>query len=202
MKNRTQTGFTLYELLTTMLIVGVVLAYGVPNMQSFRQNSRMTAAANDLHSSFHLARTEAARAKVPITICASADSMALPPDPLPTCGGELEAGWVVFEDRNGDIVIDAGEPILRRFPAIGNDIDVNTTGPDDYFSFASTGLGRGEQIVGIAPLATMVLCDPRGNITGGGGKSTARVLIVTPLGRAAVLADVSQVAFHDPDDEC
>ena len=49
---------------------------------------------------------------------------------------------------------------------------------------------------GTAPLAKMVLCDPRGNVTGGGGKSTARVLIVTPLGRAMVLADEAQVAFH------
>ncbi len=40
----------------------------------------------------------------------------------------------------------------------------------------------------------MVLCDPRGNITGGGGKSTARVVIVTPLGRAMVLAEIDQVA--------
>lgn len=191
MKNRTQTGFTLYELLTTMLIVGVVLAIGVPNMQSFRQNSRMTAAANDLHSSFHLARSEASRAKTSITICASADSMAA----IPTCGGELEAGWVVFEDRNGDITIDAGEPILRRFPAVTAGIAINTVGPDDYFSFAATGLGRGN-VNGTPPLATMVLCDDRGNVRGGGGKSTARVLVVTPLGRATVLADEGQVAFH------
>ena len=191
MKNKNQTGFTLYEVLTTMLIVGVVLSLGIPNMQSFRQNSRMTAAANDLHSSFHLARSEATRAKTPITICASADSMA----DLPTCGGGLGAGWIIFADTDGDITVDAGEAVLRRFPAIENGIVVNTTGPDDYFSFASTGLGRGN-VTGTAPLATMVLCDPRGNITGGGGKSTARVLIVTPLGRAMVLADEAQVAFH------
>lgn len=194
MKTKTQTGFTLYELLTTMLIVGVVLALGVPNMQSFRQNSRMTATANDLHSSFHLARSEAARAKTSITICASADSMAVDPA-LPTCGGELEAGWVVFEDRDGDIVVDVGEPILRRFPTVSAGIVINTVGPDDYFSFASTGLGRGN-VTGTPPLATMVLCDDRGNIRGGGGKSTARVLIVTPLGRATVLADEGQVTFH------
>ncbi len=197
MKNRTQTGFTLYELLTTMLIVGVVLSIGVPNMQSFRQNSRMTAAANDLHSSFHLARSEASRAKTSITICASADSMAA----TPTCGGELEAGWIVFEDRGvaptflPNVVVDPGEPILRRFPAVTAGIVINTVGPDDYFSYASTGLGRGT--IGVTPpLATMVLCDVRGNIRGGGGKSTARVLVVTPLGRATVLADEGQVAFH------
>jgi type IV fimbrial biogenesis protein FimT len=191
MKNRNQTGFTLYELLTTMLIVGVVLSLGIPNMQSFRQNSRMTAAANDLHSSFHLARSEASRAKTPITICASADSMTA----NPTCGGELEAGWIVFEDSDGDITVDGGEPILRRFPAVTAGIVINTVGPDDYFSFASTGLGRGN-ILASPALAVMMLCDDRGNVRGGGGKSTARVLVVTPLGRATVLADEAQIAFH------
>jgi type IV fimbrial biogenesis protein FimT len=188
---KTEKGFTLYELLTTMLIVGVILAIGVPNMQSFRQNSRMTAAANDLHSSFHLARSDASRSKSNVTICASADSMAT----LPTCGGEIEAGWVVFEDRDGDIRIDTGEPILRRFPPMDDGIVVDTVGPDDYFSYASTGLGRGN-VNGTPPLDTMVLCDDRGNIRGGGGKSTARVLVVTPLGRATVLAEETQITFH------
>lgn len=191
MNPRNQTGFTLYELLTTMTIIGVVLAIGVPNMASFRQSSRITSTANDLHSSFHLARSEAARAKTSITICASADSMAA----IPTCGGELEAGWIVFEDRDGDIVVDAGEPILRRFPSVAEGIVINTTGPDDYFSFASTGLGRGN-VTGTPPVSTAVICDERGNVRGSGGKSAARVLVVTPLGRATVLADEAQIAFH------
>lgn len=191
MKKKTQTGFTLYELLTTMLIVGVVMAVGIPNMQSFRQNSRMTAAANDLHSTFHLARSEAARAKTNITICASADPFAA----TPVCSGGLEAGWVVFEDRNGDIAVNGTDAVLKRFPPVNNSISINTTGPDDYFSFAPTGLGRGN-VTGTPPVATMMLCDSRGNIRGGGGKSTARVLVVTPLGRATVLADETQITFH------
>ncbi len=129
MKNKIQAGFTLYEVLTTMLIIGVVLSFGIPNMQSFRQNSRMTAAANDLHSSFHLARSAATRAKTPITICA----IAVPATEPPTCGGNLGAGWIVFQDTNGDITLDADEPILRQFPAIGNDIVIYTDRPDDYF---------------------------------------------------------------------
>ena len=191
MKISTQTGFTLYELLTTLLIVGIVLSLGIPNMQSFRENSRMTAVANDLHSTFHLARSEASRSKTNITICASANSMAA----VPTCGGELEAGWIIFEDRNGDIAVNGADSVLRRFPPVANAIAINTTGPDDYFSYAPTGLGRGN-ITGTAPVATMVLCDDRGNVRGGGGKSTARVLVVTPLGRATVLADESQITFH------
>lgn len=188
MTNKTQTGFTLYELLTTMLIVGVVLSLGVPNMRSFRQNSRMTATANDLHSSFYLARSEALRAKTNITICASADSM----EAIPICSGEFEAGWIVFEDRDANLVVDADEPILRRYPAVNADISIRTTGPDDYFMYASTGFGR-RDIALTTPVSVMVMCDSRGNITGGGGKSTARVIIVTPLGRAAVLGGKAQV---------
>ncbi len=195
MKQRTQTGFTLYELLTTLLVVGVVLSLSVPNMQAFRLNSSMTSTANDLHSSFHLARSEASRSKTNISICASADSTAA----VPTCGGELEAGWVVFEDRDGDIVIDAGEPIIKRFGPIQQDIAITTTGPDDYFSFASTGIGRtptAGPFAGTPPLDVAVLCDARGNITGAGGRSTARVLVVTPLGRATILSEEAQVTFH------
>jgi type IV fimbrial biogenesis protein FimT len=191
MKNRTQTGFTLSELLTTLMIVGVALSLGVPNMQSFWKNSRMTAAANDLHSAFHLARTEASRTKSNITICGSTNPMA----PSPNCDSELDDGWILFVDTDGDIDHDNGEQIIRRGAPAKYDIVINTPYTNDYFSFAPTGLGRGN-ITGTPPISTIVLCDARGNVTGGGGKSTARVLVVTPLGRAAVLADESQVAFH------
>ena len=189
MKNKTQTGFTLYELLTTMLIVGVVLAIGVPNMQSFRQNSRMTSVANDLHSSFHLARSEASRAKNNITICASLDPMGNAPD----CdiGAEFEDGWVVFQDTNADLTVDAGEDILRRFPALDASITITSNGTRDYFTFASTGLGR--TVLGETPISAAILCDERGNPAGTGTRTAARVLVVIPLGRASVLRDEDQI---------
>lgn len=191
MAQKNQSGFTLYELMIVLLIVGVVLSYGIPNMTEFRQNGRMTSTANDLHSSFHLARSEAARSKTNITICASANSMA----DAPTCGGEFEAGWIVFEDNDGDIAVDGGEAILHRFPPTHDSIIIKTTGPDDYFSFAPTGLGRGN-ITGTEPVASIVICDVRGNVTAAGGSSAARVLVVTPLGRATVLRETEQITFH------
>lgn len=189
MKNRTQSGFTLYELLTTMLIIGVVLALGVPNMTAFRQNSRMTAAANDLHSSFHMARTEASRSKDNITICASLD----PNGATPACdvAAEFENGWVVFQDSNADLSIDAGEAVLWRFPALATNIIVTTDGTRDYFTYSST--GRGRTVAGQTPVSTVVMCDERGNVVAAGGQSAARIVIVTPLGRATVLRDKGQI---------
>lgn len=192
MNKRTQSGFTLYELMVTLTIVGIVLMVGIPNMGAFRQNSRMISTANDLHSSFYLARSEAARAKANITICASADSM----DDPPSCGGEFEDGWIIFQDDDGDIVVDAGEAILRRLPARHESLNIDTTGMGDYFSYAATGLGRGQVLALPPPVTVAVICDVRGNETGPGGRSTARVLVITPLGRATVLRDVAQIDFH------
>ena len=204
MNKRIQSGFTLYELMVTLTIAGIVLMVGIPSMGEFRQNSRMTSTANDLHSSFYLARSEAARSKAIITICASADSMVDDPPISPSCSGEFEDGWIVFVDDNlngivdasdGNIAVDNGESILRRFPARHESLTLDTTGMGDYFSYAATGLGRG-QVLADPPVTTAIMCDVRGNVTASGGRSAARVLVITPLGRATVLRDEDQVTFH------
>lgn len=188
MKTNRENGFTLYELLITIMVVGVIMALGIPNFSDFTANSRMTATANDLHASFLLARSEAARSKANVTICASADPLA----GNATCGGTLASGWIVFQDDNGNVVRDAGEAMLRAYPAPPAGININTVGAGDYFSYAPSGLGRGDVGVGTA-LRVAVMCDDRGNVFGGGGASTARVVVVTPIGRAAVLREVDQV---------
>lgn len=193
MNTKYQNGFTLYELLITLLIVGVVMSIGLPGLSSFTQSSRISTAANDLHATFQLARSEAARAKTTITICASNNSMI----PAATCGGTLEDGLIVFVDLNSDAVRDAGESILRALPAVDSSIDIITNGPPpgaNYFSFAATGLGAGSiRINGDPAIQTARFCDDNGNFVAAGGSSAARVLIVTPIGRAMVLREVAQV---------
>ncbi len=189
MTNRYQSGFTLYELLITMLVIGIVLTVGIPSLGVFTQNSRITSTANDLHSSFYLGRSEAARSKSNITICASANSMAA----AAACGGTFDGGWIIFIDLNGDIQrAGAGENVLRRYPAIDDAIDISTNAGANYFSFAPTGLGRGD-IGGLPSVQTAVICDGRGNVVAAGGNSAARFLVITPIGRATVLRDVAQI---------
>ena len=189
MTNRYQSGFTLYELLITMLVIGIVLTVGIPNLGVFTQNSRITSTANDLHSSFYLGRSEAARSKSNITICASANSMAA----AAACGGTFDGGWIIFIDLNGDIQrAGAGENVLRRHPPIPDTIDISTNAGANYFSFAPTGLGRGD-IGGLPSVQTAVICDGRGNVVAAGGNSAARFLVITPIGRATVLRDVAQI---------
>jgi type IV fimbrial biogenesis protein FimT len=189
MKTTEQYGFTIYELLITMLVVGIILTIGVPNFSSFTKNSRITATANDLHSSFLLARSEAARSKSNITICASDNPM----NPAAACGGSFDNGWIIFIDLNGDLIrAGAGENIIRAYAAIPSTLNIVTNGGSGYFGFSPTGLGRGD--VGAQPaVQTARICDSRGNAIAAGGASSARILIVTPIGRATVLRDVDQI---------
>ena len=188
MNKTTQYGFTLYELMITVIIAGIVLSLGIPNLVEFRANSRMTSSVNDLHSAFHMARSEAARAKDNITICASTNALAADAD----CGGTFAEGWIVFQDTDGDIARDAGEPLLRSHDAIPTQVKISTPGMGQYFSFASTGLGRGD-VTGQPPISAAIFCDKRGNVRAVGANSAARALVVTPLGRATVVRDKARI---------
>ena len=189
MSKTKQHGFTIYELLITMLMIGIILSIGVPNMSGFMQNSRITGTANDLHASFQLARSEAARSKSNITICASDNSM----DAAAACGGTFNDGWIIFIDLNGDLARGGGgENILRAHPAIPDGLSIATNAGADYFGYAPSGLGRGD-VGGVEAVSRARICDQRGNIVAAGDWSAARILVVTPIGRAVVLRDIDQI---------
>ncbi len=184
MDKRTQAGFTLYELLITVLIVGVILTFAVPNMQDFARNSRMTSTANDLHAAFHLARSESSRAKTNITVCASSNSTTAGAD----CQGTWNQGYIVFVDTNGDLSrAGATETVLRAHGPIADGVTMAVADDATFFSFASTGLGR--TIVGNTAVSQIVMCDDRGNITAAGGASASRLFVITPLGRGTIYRD-------------
>lgn len=189
MDKRRQTGFTLYELLITFLVVGVVLTLGIPNFAEFTQNSRLTSTSNDLLSSFQLARSEAARSKTNITICASNN----PLDAAANCGGTFNDGWIIFIDTNGDLVrAGAGENVLRAHPAPPSGVSVTTNAGATYFAFAGTGLGRGD-VGGVPALQTAMICDDRGLDLAPGGRATARRLVATAIGRATIISDLAMI---------
>ncbi len=186
MKKRTQTGFTLYELLITVLIVGVVLTLGIPNMTEFTRNSRITTTVNDLHAAFLVARAEAARAKTNITICASDNSM--------TAGANCQGGWddgfIVFVDDNGDRTrAGIGETVLRAHPAIAEGVSLAVENDATSFTYTASGLGSG--VAG--SVSRIIVCDPRGVGESSKDYSYGRLFVATPLGRATVLRDYGLV---------
>jgi type IV fimbrial biogenesis protein FimT len=184
MDKQRQMGFTLYELMITVTVVAIVLAFGIPNLRQFTLNSRMTSAANDLHATFMMARTEAAHAKSNVIICASADPMG-----AAECNGTWDQGYVAFidEDDDADLARD-GAAVLRAHPPADTGVLLRVAGGATYFMYAPSGLGR-RDVDNNTPLSQVVICDERGNVTAAGGNSAARLFVTTPLGRATIVRD-------------
>ncbi|MDH3640949.1 MAG: GspH/FimT family pseudopilin [Gammaproteobacteria bacterium] len=196
-----QKGFTLLELMVTLVVVAVILGFGLPGFQQLVQNNRMTSAANDLLAALNVARSEAVKRATPVSVCASNN----PTAPLPACSGVPGMnGWVVFVDNadtdgngvpDGNIIIEPGETILQTHPALDPTLTANSNGA--YASFAATGFTRNVLAAG-TPLGTALFCDVRGNITIGTDQlgnvlSAARVVIVAPTGRGQVLRTTTDV---------
>jgi type IV fimbrial biogenesis protein FimT len=191
-----QGGFTLIELMFVILVLAVLLSIGIPNMRDFLRNGRMTGYANDLLADINLARTEAVKRRALVTICASANPTATSPTCAATTSTSAFTGWVVFVDdadpnaanaNDGNDVIDTGETILRRHDAI-----VATAKSDTGFlSFADSGFSRASG--GTASATYVVMCDSRGNVDSGSGRSAARALTISRTGRPGVTRSVSDI---------
>jgi type IV fimbrial biogenesis protein FimT len=198
MNAKREQGFTILELMVTLLVIGIVLGFGVPNFMEFQRNNAITAAANDLVSAVLLARTEAVKRSASVTLCASPNATA----PVPACGVGPNTGYIVFVDdvdplvanaTDGNAVVDgAAETILLRHgPPTGT---ITIASDSFYVSYGSNGFVVPNAAGQAQPSLTDVLfCDDRGN-RDAGGFSTARVVNVAPTGRAQIFRSQDDVA--------
>jgi type IV fimbrial biogenesis protein FimT len=182
-----QAGFTLIELMFTIVVLAVLLGIGVPNFRDFVRNSRLTSAANDLLTDVNLARSEAVKRRVPVTLCKSANGSS-----CDTSATSPFRRWIVFVDDadpaanvadDGDGEVDGSEPILKdrtvsatlTAPAAGRRLIYQPSG----FPVAD----------GANRLTRLLFCDARGSAISVGGVSAARGVTVSATGRAAVTRD-------------
>jgi type IV fimbrial biogenesis protein FimT len=109
-------GFTLIELIITIIVGSVVVALAVPSFQTMIASNRTTALANEMVIALNLARSEAIKRGAGVSICRSNGGA--------TCNGTSWAqGWIVFVDdnRNGILEIADGDELLRAWDAVKGD---------------------------------------------------------------------------------
>lgn len=109
-----QMGMTLVELLITVAVVGVLMAVGVPEMQSFLQRRALDAQVDTFMNSLRFARSEALKAGTRVSMCISSNPAAATPACSASGADGWAAGWIVFRDLDGDGAVDNGTDIILR----------------------------------------------------------------------------------------
>ena len=179
-------GFTLIELMITLIIVGILLGIGVPSLKSFMQSNQLIAATNELISALHVARSEAIKSNSRVTICSSNNGT--------TCSGNNDwtDGWVVFVDANGDL---AGTGAVCTAPNtdcllrvhdgfIDNQLTVSGEDANsaDITSFTFTSRGMPKATTGAAQSGTFSIC----SLDDGGNTIGSRAVVLSLSGRVRV----------------
>ncbi len=151
-------GFTLIELILTLFLAALVLTVGVPNFQETMRDNRMVTQTNALVTALNIARSEAIKRSVRITVCKSKNQS--------TCSGdaEWENGWIVFSDQDKDGTFDgAPEEVISTSAGLSGNNTLRTNANfSNFITFTSSGESRGNP----GNSGTFSLCDARGATKG------------------------------------
>ena len=167
-RGRYLAGYTIIELMITIAIAAILLGLVVPSFQSVLASTRQSSNLNSLISSFHLARSEAAKRGHKVVICKSHDGQ------ICNTSNRWDQGWIVFADRDGDRSRTMDEHLIQvrdPFPAGQNLAYRRGVGSSHYITYHPTGFTRTN--------GTFTFCDQR-------GADHAKALILYKTGRTRI----------------
>ena len=128
MKRFYSQGYTLLELLVTIVVIGAVTAIGSAPMKSFFVQNEVRDIAWDLRMSMKLARAEAMTRGVDAILCSTTD--------LSSCSGvagNWNQGWLVGVDLNNDGAINEAQNELIKVYDVDDNTQVTVTPNDPAF---------------------------------------------------------------------
>jgi type IV fimbrial biogenesis protein FimT len=184
-------GYTLIELMSMLAVVSILVSVGLPMLNVFFDSNRMVSNTNDLVAGLNIARSEAIKQQMRVTLCQSADNASC------TGSGQWEDGWIVFQDPNGNATVDGGERILRLNAAVDGQVTIRSNDVGNLIassvSFTSRGLPKA--LNGGAQSGTFRICDKRGLKVNADGVSTvARGVILSPSGKVHSTNQLANIA--------
>jgi type IV fimbrial biogenesis protein FimT len=158
-------GLTLTELVVAVAILAGLATWAVPAFRDLRRDASRTQQVSAFLRAVHLARAEAFRRNLVVSLCASSDGQ--------TCaasGTPWHRGWIAFVNRDHDSPAerDPGEELLLVQPQWTDGTIAANRGFLSFRALRQSGV-----------TATIAFCDARGS-------RAARAVIISQTGRPRV----------------
>lgn len=176
-------GFTMVELMATILILGVVISLALPSMGNLVRDQRVKTAVGDIHATLIFARSEAIKRNKVVGVCSqNADGSG--------CQNSTDwaRGWIVYVDTDGAGVSDgypnAVADILKKQDAF---YDTTLTGNVGKLGYQGDGRVRRDTPGEPANTAPAFVVSVAGN-----DAVTARCVQLDLSGRPSVKVDTDK----------
>lgn len=139
-------GFTLVELLIVLAVGSILLAIAVPGYAFLVNTSRVAAVTNDLVSTLQLARSEAIKRGMRVTVCKTSN----PANAMPACdyAAGWHQGWLVFVDGGTRGILDAQDELIRIEQNNLNGARISPSNFHNYVSYLPSGMSQGPNNLG------------------------------------------------------
>ncbi len=128
-------GFTLLELLVTVAILAIVVAVGVPGLQSLLSKQALQSRVGLLSSTLAYARNEAVVRVGTVVVCGDNGST--------QCNGtsDLSDGWIVFVDANEDGLFNTsdGDELLKQGGQESEQVTLTLASSATHISYSEQG---------------------------------------------------------------
>lgn len=134
-------GYTLVELLVALAIGAILLMIAIPGYSYLVHKNTLTVVTNDLVTALHLARSEAIKRSMRVTICKTSNATNTAPacDPL----ASWRQGWLVFVDGGTAGVFEFGDTILWVQDSASRVVTITTSNFNNYVSYLASGKSQG-----------------------------------------------------------
>ncbi|MDO3380793.1 GspH/FimT family pseudopilin [Gilvimarinus algae] len=149
-------GFTLIELMVTLVVAAIFMAIAMPNFSTLIVNGRSDGLGEELAAVLQATRAEAVKRGRRVSLCASnADGTG--------CAGDWANGWLMFvdsaaSDGAGATVLGAASDVLRHINDVDDQAVISATNDGSAVSFVRyTSSGQLARIGGSANTAPVIL---------------------------------------------
>lgn len=162
-------GFTLMELLAVLSVAAILLTIAVPGYAFLVNTGKLATATNDLMSAVQLARSEAVKRRVRVTVCKSRGT-AIACD----TAANWQQGWIVFVDGATRGAVDAGDSVLWVAAGFDSQIEIDTSNFSNYISYRSDGVSQGQNNLATGSISLCLAGDRREIIVNSTGRPRLR----------------------------